>query len=50
MIGVRDFSAIKVSESPEYFVYCELFEANYWGKSSTQIAKGEFLEVPIKLA
>ena len=46
MIWARDFGSAKVSESPEYFVYCELFEMNCWSKSSSQIAKGEFLEVP----
>ena len=46
MIWVRDFGSTKVSESPEYFVYCELFEMNCWSKRSTLIAKGEFLEVP----
>ena len=49
MIWVRDFGSTKVSESPEYFVYCELFEMNCWSKRSTLIAKGEFLEVPYNL-
>ena len=50
MIWVRDFGSTKVSESPEYFVYCELFEMNCWSKRSTLIAKGEFLEVPNNLS
>ena len=46
MIWARDFASRKVSESPEHFVYCGLFEMNYWSKRSGQITKGEFLEVP----
>ena len=49
MIWARDFGSTKASESPEYFVYCELFEMNCWSKRSAQIAKGEFLEVPVNL-
>ncbi len=30
-------------------MYCGLFEMNCWSKRSAQIAKGEFLEVPINL-
>jgi len=33
-------------KTPEYFVYCGVFKRKSWGKRSTQIAKGEFLEVP----
>ena len=34
-------------EIPEYFVYCEIFITQSWSKRSVQIAKGEFIEVPI---
>ena len=39
-IWARDFGTAKVSESPEYFVYCGLSEANCCGKRSAQIPKG----------
>ena len=48
MIWARDLGTTKVSKSSEYFVYWGLFEMNCWDKRSDQIAKGEFLEVPIK--
>ena len=49
MIWARDFDPTKVSESPEYFVYCGLSERNCWTKRSDQSAKGEFLEVPFNI-
>jgi len=47
MIWAKDFVPDKVMEIPEYFVYCGIFITNRWGKRLVQIAKREFLEVPL---
>ena len=47
MIWAKDFDPDKVMEIPEYFVYCGIFITHRWGKRFVQIAKGEFLEVPV---
>jgi len=47
MIRARYFDQNQVLGHWEYFVYCECFKTKSWGKRSVQIAKGEFLEVPL---
>ena len=47
MIWAKDFGPDKVMEIPEYLVYCGIFITHRWDKRFDQIAKGEFLEVPL---
>ena len=47
MIWARDFVPDEGMEIPEYFVYFGIFIPHSWSKGSGQIAKGEFLEVPV---
>ena len=49
MIWTEDIATEKVLEKTEYFVYCGFFKMNFWGDRFVQIAKGEFLEVPVYL-
>ena len=46
MDWARDLIPSKVTQIPEYFVYCGICETHSWDQRSDQDAKGEFLEVP----